>query len=758
MRFIKIGLGAIALAALLVFMSSGPEAAHAAPVPTNDSYSIDADPVTSGIQNTINVSVGSNFDVAWVVGNVVGNDPWTAEQGNMQWNPAVVSFVSGPVDTGLGSAIMCGGTTGANYEYWGCARVSGFTSAEGVARTMTLHCDAPGVSALHLQTIAQVGVPTGTEFAIAAGVGDPSLNGKLFDATVNCVEAADLQIDKVADNYAPLAGSDVTYTITFHNAGPQTANPPVVITDMLPAGKEFVSCHVLSPIPADCSAAYVPPPAHMVQFPLGMPDGMGGVIPIPIPPSTTVIIQIVVHVPLSEAGKTNVNYVRVDGLAGPGDPDMTNNEDTAIVLVTASDVSISKHPTTPSVMVGNPVTWKVPVVVGATGSPAGDVIITDTVDSQQTITVATVDGTFTCDENTGTNVAGLTAGAGNTATCTLEQPVPAGTTVTMTVTADVSNQATGPKCHNDATVTFAEPTTLPAEADVECISEVSMLKTPVLDQDVEVGTAPDGTPLVNLWVCTAAGCDQDKGQGKLVVNEEIKGVGDPDGAGAFEFQLKFDHKIFDINISEGPFLASNYRWTNCSMSIINENAILFGCVSKNPVMVYPWWPNIPTGPTGNGVGAVITLVPESDMQFRLTPGQDNGVVRRLLDENCEIADVLGDPLATGVDPVTHRPILQKGILPGGGVEKCADLTLTVRILEGDLNLDCSVDVTDDQAIAYRYGASFGNLLYDPWFDLEPALKDFDIDIKDLQKVFGRNGSTCENPIPAYQIPEDSPAY
>ena len=66
----------------------------------------------------------------------------------------------------------------------------------------------------------------------------------------------------------------------------------------------------------------------------------------------------------------------------------------------------------------------------------------------------------------------------------------------------------------------------------------------------------------------------------------------------------------------------------------------------------------------------------------------------------------------------------------------------MRILEGDLNLDCAVNVLDEQAISFRYGATFGNLLYDPWYDLEPALKDYDIDIKDLQKVWGREGSTC----------------
>ena len=70
----------------------------------------------------------------------------------------------------------------------------------------------------------------------------------------------------------------------------------------------------------------------------------------------------------------------------------------------------------------------------------------------------------------------------------------------------------------------------------------------------------------------------------------------------------------------------------------------------------------------------------------------------------------------------------------------------------DLAMDVLADmvlhpVLDAQEIASRYGSFFGNLLYDPWYDLEPALKDFDIDIKDLQKVWGRLGSTCLSPMP-----------
>jgi hypothetical protein len=71
----------------------------------------------------------------------------------------------------------------------------------------------------------------------------------------------------------------------------------------------------------------------------------------------------------------------------------------------------------------------------------------------------------------------------------------------------------------------------------------------------------------------------------------------------------------------------------------------------------------------------------------------------------------------------------------------------VRILEADLNLDCAVDVTDEQAAAFRYGSTTGSLLYNEWYDLEPALKDGDVDIKDIQKVLGRQGSTCNEPIP-----------
>jgi hypothetical protein len=229
--------------------------------------------------------------------------------------------------------------------------------------------------------------------------------------------------------------------------------------------------------------------------------------------------------------------------------------------------------------------------------------------------------------------------------------------------------------------------------------------------------------------------------------ETLTGLDETETAGAFEFQLKFNHKLVDITIRRTDWLYSTGRLPfaggteegsrpngGCQFSIISENDIRFGCVSVDDPNV----PGIQNGPLllDGSVIAQLWTMPEDDLIRRLTPGQFNGVVTDKLDENCEIAQEIGDPV--------------NGSRPGGETATCADAKIAIKILEADLNLDCMVDVLDDQAIAFRYGAFFGNLLYEPWYDLEPTLKDFDIDIKDLQKVFGRNGSTCDAPIPDFQ--------
>ena len=281
--------------------------------------------------------------------------------------------------------------------------------------------------------------------------------------------------------------------------------------------------------------------------------------------------------------------------------------------------------------------------------------------------------------------------------------------------------------------------------------------------------ANQSIPAANLYLCTLGPC-AGAGEGNLLVTERASNVGsdydadgipdavDPNiagtglantelGLGAYEFQVEYDNFVIqsvnpcDIVFSPGGAglargnvtqlgtsigCAANPPAINgtCAMSFILENLIRFGCVTLGQVL----------GPSGSFDLARLNLIPHPDLTNDIFPGNNNGVVTILKDNGCELVDIFGHPVI--------------GSINGGLTPVCGDLAVTVRILEGDLNLDCRVNVTDEQAIATRYGGFFGSLLYSKWYDLEPATHDLDIDIKDLQKVFGRDGSSCQAPIPA----------
>lgn len=270
---------------------------------------------------------------------------------------------------------------------------------------------------------------------------------------------------------------------------------------------------------------------------------------------------------------------------------------------------------------------------------------------------------------------------------------------------------------------------------------------PVFVKDTDP-VAPGIQTEANLWLCqdnpaTGVVECQGAGEGDLVIAEVFFNPGGV-GLGAFEFQVKYDHKVFDMEIvsaiedtdadtdvdDQDSYLASTGRIVQCD-TLITENFQIFACGSADltPATLDPG----PSDPGPNNV-AFILLTPDSDMYFRIRPTSMNGVVRILLDENCEAATELGQPFPGSVD--------------GGLAPVCDDATVTVRILEGDLNTDCLVGIDDVQNISARFGAFFGRLDYDPWFDLEPKITDFDIDIKDVQFVAGRLFSSCTDPVPA----------
>jgi hypothetical protein len=256
-------------------------------------------------------------------------------------------------------------------------------------------------------------------------------------------------------------------------------------------------------------------------------------------------------------------------------------------------------------------------------------------------------------------------------------------------------------------------------------------------------------PAANLWICELGPC-AGAGEGDLIVFEYATNVttgdqnGDSvaDGLGAYEFSVEYDNFVIqslipqDIVFNAGPIApypggadgvldgeGSGRAPATCDMSVFTENIVHFGCVTAGQT----------PGPNGDFDLARLVLLPHEDLADDLFPGNDNGIVTVVKDNGCELVDVFGHPVSGSVN--------------GGLTPVCGNLAVTVRILEGDLNLDCLVDVEDAQLMGFRYGAFFGSLLYNKWYDLEPNLHDLDIDVKDLQKVQGRNGSTCQEPVP-----------
>ena len=245
----------------------------------------------------------------------------------------------------------------------------------------------------------------------------------------------------------------------------------------------------------------------------------------------------------------------------------------------------------------------------------------------------------------------------------------------------------------------------------------------------------------------------------------------PECLGAWEHQVRYDHKIIKFlndlaplvdcddppdGILDAPWLECEGRLissvvgdppvlvNDCLTTVMSENWIIEGCVSKDDPDDQDG--TMQLGPCGDGIIEQMLIIPQyNDLVYRsaFRPTKDNGVVTNIVDDNCEITDIYAEPMAD--------------TLPGGLTPICGDLHITVRMLEGDIDLDCDVDVVDDQALAFRYGASWGLQLYDQWFDLEPKFADQDIDIKDLQFVFGRNYSTCQLPIPDDQAIPVPPA-
>jgi hypothetical protein len=196
------------------------------------------------------------------------------------------------------------------------------------------------------------------------------------------------------------------------------------------------------------------------------------------------------------------------------------------------------------------------------------------------------------------------------------------------------------------------------------------------------------------------------------------------GLGSFQIDAGFDPVLVSVSAQPGPFLASTGNAITCTTTHPSSASIRLSCTATD----HP-----SSGPTGNGVIAVFEVQPSAALQLRAAAG--NGQVTSLDLPGAVIRDV-------------NRVVAPIGEL--------ADAVIAVRALEGDVNADCTVDATDNDIVAARYPSTSQMVTYDLRYDVEPADADGDIDLRDLQFVFGRNGSSCDAPVPAQPPPPASP--
>jgi hypothetical protein len=296
-------------------------------------------------------------------------------------------------------------------------------------------------------------------------------------------------------------------------------------------------------------------------------------------------------------------------------------------------------------------------------------------------------------------------------------------TATKTVTSTATNTATR-TATNTATVTRT-PTATPTET----LPEITPFGTP------QTPVAEKGPRLQNLFLTSQgpnlqpSSCQASTDVATFAHNltDPITTLDPKNGQlqqlGGFEFQVTFDGKMVCVNIEPGPATANMECTIFDKDSSSLENSASIHCLSKGKG-------NAPDTTTAQGrLLAFVHVRPQPDAYKFLIANQENGFVVPLINQNCQLADDQGHPIA---------------------LRGCDDAYVTLRFLEGDVHADCVVDVLDQQQIAFRWGAQSGQLLYNDRLDVEPSspLKgDGDIDSKDLQFVYGRHGSRCSDPHP-----------
>ncbi len=219
--------GTMAGGATSITNSAAIDGSEPDPDPTDDTTTVVVDVEPSAdlslIKTSDPTSAAPGDEVVWTL-TVTNDGPSTATAATITDTlPAGVTFVSSPTCTNSAGTVTC---------------LLG-DIPDGEQRVATIRVQIqPGAPSTVTNTAA-----------VTSPVDDPDPTDNDDDASVSVQESADLSVEKVADLASAEPGDTITYTLTVHNDGPDTAQN-VTLSDTIPSGLAFVSS---TPGPPDCT-------------------------------------------------------------------------------------------------------------------------------------------------------------------------------------------------------------------------------------------------------------------------------------------------------------------------------------------------------------------------------------------------------------------------------------------------------------------------------------------------------------------------
>jgi LPXTG-site transpeptidase (sortase) family protein len=269
-------------------------------------------------------------------------------------------------------------------------------------------------------------IVTGRAMAQTAAV--TLIDNTITTPAVPCVPtppAADIGITKTVDNATPNLGSNVTFTITATNHGPDNATG-VQVTDLLPAGLTFVSA-----TPS-----------------VGTYDSGTGIWTIgAIANGANATLAIIATV----TGTATLTNTATKTAEDQGDPVSGNNTATATVTALGADIGITKTVDNSTPSLGSNVTFTVTATNHGPGNATG-VQVTDLLPAGLTY-VFSVASVGTYDSVTGIWNIGAVANTAN-ATLAITATVTGTTTLTNTATKTAEDEIDPVSANNSATATL----------------------------------------------------------------------------------------------------------------------------------------------------------------------------------------------------------------------------------------------------------------------------------------------------------------